>query len=91
MDEHMQHTPEYQELLRLRAESEARALATRQAQIEKAVAILDSLTDEERATALAPYLKAERERAAKIVDDFWPTGRASDLDKIAAAIRALRD
>lgn len=42
---------------------------------------LAALVDEAR--------RQERERAAQIVDEWMPTGRASDMNALAAAIRAL--
>ncbi len=38
---------------------------------------------------VARAVLAERERCAAIVDNFWSTGRASDMDALAAAIRQL--
>lgn len=37
--------------------------------------------------ALIVCVAAQRERDAKVVEAWFPTGRASDLDAIAAAIR----
>ena len=42
----------------------------------------------ECATIIHAAIEAEREACAKLVEDHWPTGRASDMDTIAAAIRA---